>query len=368
MNTLNQGFLAHAFHPSLGSEVADGRIVFDAWHFRFESESLQLQVPYEQLQIEFDESEERIQFRHQDEPDWFVYTPDARILEHRSLLSHTHTRNQIQARRSQAQLKKALTVTGVVLGVCCVLVMCFSLAMNYMIRSLVHGVPVSTEQQFGDALVAEMLTGGEWIEVTNLTAQVTKTVQPLVNALPKSDFKLTFHAIKEELPNAFAAPGGHIFVTTGLLTLAKSPEELAGVLTHEIAHVTERHSVRGMISDAGPALIFSVFLRSGNGAVQLMTGSSEEIVAQSFSQKYEFEADDKGWEYLLAAKIDPRGQIEILKRLKTVEEQLAKKHGKPIQAFSSHPATEKRIKRLEAKWKKLKVKDAFVELSPMEMK
>src|SRR6185436_19021025 len=115
-----------------------------------ESEALQLQVPYEQLQIEFDEAEARIQFRNENEPDWFVYTSDARVLKHRALLSHTQTRNQIEARRSQAQLKKAVVVTGIVLGICFALVMCFSLAMNYMIRSLVRGVPVSAEQQFGD--------------------------------------------------------------------------------------------------------------------------------------------------------------------------------------------------------------------------
>jgi predicted Zn-dependent protease len=330
---------------------------------------IQLQIPYEHLQIEFGESHgERIQFRHDNEEDWFIYTWHTDVLEHRALLAHSHTRNQIEATRSQAQLKKAIKLTAVVLGVCLVLSFGFSAGMNYMTRSIVRHVPLSAEQQYGDELVADMLTNGIVIEDTRLSAEVTKAVQPLVNVLPNTGLKLTFHAVEQEMPNAFAAPGGHIFVTTGLVELAKRPEELLGVITHELAHVTERHSVRGVVSDAGPALIFSVFLRSGNGAVQLMTDSSAEIVQQSFSQKYELEADDKGWEYLLAAKIDPRGQIEILKRLKVVEEKLAKKYGKPIQAFSSHPATDKRIKRLEGKWRKLKVKDGFAPLPAMEVK
>jgi Zn-dependent protease with chaperone function len=366
LSDANQGFKAHAFHPSLGTEVADGRIVFDQWNFRFESHLICLEIPYGHLQIEFGKAaDEKIHFRNEHEPDWFVYTSDSNILEHRALVSRTHTRNQIVEARSQTQLKKTLVVTGVVLGICGLLIVCFSLGMNYMVRSIVRGVPVSVEQQYGDALVAELLTNGFIREDAKLSAQVTKVADPIVGVLPKSDFRFTFHAIEEAVPNAFAAPGGHIFVTTGLLDLSKRPEELAGVLTHEIAHVMERHSVRGVVSDAGPALIFSLFLRSGNRAVQLMTDSSEEIVQQSFSQKYELEADDKGWEYLRAARIDPRGQIDILKRLKIVEEKLAKKFGKPIQAFSSHPATDKRIKRLEAKWRKLKAKNDFVELPPM---
>jgi beta-barrel assembly-enhancing protease len=92
----------------------------------------------------------------------------------------------------------------------------------------------------------------------------------------------------------------------------------------------------------------------------VLAGGSQLLVSQSFSQEYELEADDTGWEYLVKARIDPRGLADMLKRLKTEQEQMKLVRVGP-QAFSSHPATDKRIRRLEAKWQKFKDKSGFIE-------
>jgi putative metalloprotease len=84
-------------------------------------------------------------------------------------------------------------------------------------------------------------------------------------------------------------------------------------------------------------------------------------VHQSFSQEYEKEADDYGWDYLVAANIDPRGMIDIFQRLKTVEAAEGLSEIVP-KAFQSHPDIDKRIARLKAKWKKLPRKTGFIEL------
>jgi predicted Zn-dependent protease len=85
------------------------------------------------------------------------------------------------------------------------------------------------------------------------------------------------------------------------------------------------------------------------------------LVVKGFSQEYEFEADDVGWKYLLAAKVNPHGMIETLSKLKEYEDKQKDLDVLPG-AFSSHPATAKRIKKLENKWKKVKDKSQFVEL------
>jgi predicted Zn-dependent protease len=92
----------------------------------------------------------------------------------------------------------------------------------------------------------------------------------------------------------------------------------------------------------------------------VLAGSSQVLVYQSFSQEYELEADDAGWQLLVAAHIDPRGLADMLKKLEAEEARMKFRSVTP-QAFSSHPATEKRIRRLEAKWRKLKDKSGFIE-------
>ena len=151
-------------------------------------------------------------------------------------------------------------------------------------------------------------------------------------------------------------------VTTRLLEMAERPEEIAGVVAHEVAHVTEKHGFRQIIASAGPFLIFRVFLGGGSSGVLPVLGEgSELLVRQSFSQEFELEADEIGWQSLVAAHIDPRGLAEMLGKLEAEDQ---KKHaaGTKMNAFSSHPATEKRIRRLDAKWKELKDKSGFKQL------
>jgi len=162
-------------------------------------------------------------------------------------------------------------------------------------------------------------------------------------------------------PNAFALPGGHIVVTTGLLRLVERPEQLLGVVSHEVAHVTCKHSFRQMIASAGPFLVFQVFLSGRGGAFAALAGGSAILVHQSFSQEYEKEADDVGWDYLVAANIDPRGMIEVFQKLKATEASERISNFIP-KAFESHPDMDKRIARLNAKWKKLPRKTGFVQL------
>jgi beta-barrel assembly-enhancing protease len=189
---------------------------------------------------------------------------------------------------------------------------------------------------------------------------------PLIEVLPKDGTEFKLHVMDEEEPNAFALPGGHMIVTTGLLRLADRPEQIVGVLAHEVAHVTQRHAIRQQIAAAGPTLIFQVFLSSRGGLLSLLSGGSQLLIEQSFSQEYEIEADDVGWNYLVAASIDPRGLAEMLHKFKLEEER--RKESPGLQAFSSHPATDKRIRRLEKKWRQLKNKPVLVDLAPLDAK
>jgi predicted Zn-dependent protease len=230
-----------------------------------------------------------------------------------------------------------------------------------MVRSIVGQVPPEFEQHYGDSLLEELKTKMHFVEDTNRAAPVAAMAAPLLRALPAGQPQWQFHVVQDESPNAFALPGGHIIIFTGMLELAGRPEEWLGVVAHEVAHVTRKHTFRKQVASAGPFLVIEIFLRGRGGAVGALTGGSAMLVAQSFSQEYETEADEAGWQYLVAANIDPRGMIDIFRKLKDDEAREKNPDWMP-QAFSSHPGLEKRITRLEARWKKLPRKSEFIEL------
>jgi predicted Zn-dependent protease len=111
-------------------------------------------------------------------------------------------------------------------------------------------------------------------------------------------------------------------------------------------------------------LIFRAFF--GGGSAGLIGAGSGLLVGQSFSQEYELEADAVGFNYLVAAHVDPRGLADMLGKLEAEQRRYGDSFGP--QAFSSHPATQKRIDRLNAKWKKLKNKTGFIDFNQLDAK
>ena len=335
----------------------------DRWTFHFQSTVATVEIPMARLQASFGEGDdERIYFSDPKQPDWNIFTTDQSILENRCLADNSFVRDQLGRVAGRKELSRRLIITGWVMGACVALAWLGSVASSLMVRSLVARIPPEMEQKVGDALVEDLQVELTLVDDTNRVAQLAALAAPLTQAVGKGQTGFKFHLVDDADPNAFALPGGHVFVNTGLLQLADRPEEVLGAIAHEVAHVTEKHGFRKAISAAGPILIFRIFL-GGGGLGGVLADSSDLLVRQSFSQEYETEADDAGWKLLVAANVDPRGLTEILRKFQGYEAGLKHLPVMP-RAFSSHPALEKRIARLEAKWKKLSRKTGFLELKP----
>src|SRR5207244_6412555 len=150
-------------------------------------------------------------------------------------------------------------------------------------------------------------------------------------------------------------------VTTGLFAAADRPEEIAGVLAHEIAHVIRRHGLRKIITTAGPYYVLKVFVSDKSGFLSLISHGSQLLVRQSFSRDLEREADEAGWHYLEAANIDPRGLADFLRKL--MADRLTQTLEKsPLQMLSDHPPTKERGGHLDQLWKQAKKKHGFAKL------
>ncbi len=141
----------------------------------------------------------------------------------------------------------------------------------------------------------------------------------------------------DTLLNAFAAPGGFTYISTGLILAAKSCAEIAGVMGHELAHVTERHGVKRVEGAYATEQLAGFFLDEGLAKDAAITIYGL-LSATKFSRDDESEADSVGLRISYAAGYDPHGLAEFFRKLLTGED------GMNIEFLSSHPATDARIK------------------------
>jgi len=146
----------------------------------------------------------------------------------------------------------------------------------------------------------------------------------------------TFSIIEEERPNAFALPGGPIYVTTGLLDLAESDDELASVLGHEVGHIVAKHSIKRMQAAMGMQLFRLV--AAGTGATDFRTLRGIDLALGSllleYSQADELEADRLGVKYLKNAGFLPEASITFLQRLR---DSSFKDQERRFSYFRTHP-------------------------------
>ncbi|HUQ88451.1 MAG TPA: M48 family metalloprotease [Vicinamibacterales bacterium] len=153
----------------------------------------------------------------------------------------------------------------------------------------------------------------------------------------------TFIVLDTDGVNAFAAPGGYVHVTKGLLALIKNESELAGVLGHEIVHVTEKHTVRAIQKSQAVQMGAAETLSGNPGLMQrAVTATYDNIVDRGFGRADENEADEKG--IVLANKTGyaPNGLVAFLTTLKNRNKDSTEKRG----LFASHPEMQERLDRI----------------------
>lgn len=165
---------------------------------------------------------------------------------------------------------------------------------------------------------------------------ITRIGQRLVAASPRSDIPYTFQVVEDDSINAFATMGGFVYIHTGLMKAADNEAELASVVSHEIAHITERHAVKQLrrtLLAQGLATAAGV---DNNVAVQL---GVELALRRPKSRQAEFEADQVGIETLGRAGYAQSGAITFMEKLL--------RKGSPPSFLSTHPATSARISQMK---------------------
>ena len=207
------------------------------------------------------------------------------------------------------------------------------------------------EVRIGQQAHQQILTQYTLYDDPALQDYVTTLVDELAANSHRSE--LDFHSFVLDSPevNAFALPGGYVYVTRGIMAYMNSEAELAGVLGHEIGHVTARHGVRQQSASTVAGLLSTAAaIATGNRAVGQASSAASTALVRGYGRSHELEADRLGAEYLARTGYDPQEMINVVGILKDQEEfdkKRAAEEGREPRAyhgvFSTHPANDRRL-------------------------
>lgn len=217
-----------------------------------------------------------------------------------------------------------------------------------LLQSLpVSAVSVAEEKTLGRKFEMQARAKLPLLNDVELTSYVNRLGQKIVAALGEQPFTYRFFVVRDSRINAFAVPGGYIYVNGGLIVRARNDDEVAGVLGHEVAHVNAHHLARQQ--EATQLLNYATFLGVLLAAVQPVVGAGAAALNAStqlqYRRDFEQEADYLGTRYMRQGGFDPRGMLDFLKAM------LDEQHGAPTAAtpyLLSHPLTDTRLSNLEA--------------------
>jgi predicted Zn-dependent protease len=208
------------------------------------------------------------------------------------------------------------------------------------------------EQRIGTQEHGKIMSSYGTIENGAVSSYVSEVGRKLVPGTERGDVNYQFFVLDDPMVNAFALPGGYIYVTRGLLAQANSEAELAAVLGHEIGHITGRHSAerysRGLLTSLG-AVVLSAALDDPSATRALGLGS--ELFMRSYSRSQEHEADMLGLRYLHRSQYHPDSMASFLKSLEAntaLQKSIDGQKGRIPGWFSTHPMTADRISQTNA--------------------
>ena len=195
-----------------------------------------------------------------------------------------------------------------------------------------------------------------------LRAYVNAIGGKLARSAERRELKYTFTVLNSDVVNAFALPGGYIYITRGLLALAGDEAELAAVLAHELGHITALHHAQRAGQDllAG-VLVTGLGIAIGRGAAET-GGMVAQTVLRGFSREHEYQSDDLGIRYMVRAGYDPLAMADFLRKLRAdaqLQARLRNQSPGQVDQFNylaTHPAPVERVRRAEASARDVEVR------------
>jgi predicted Zn-dependent protease len=213
------------------------------------------------------------------------------------------------------------------------------------------------EVQMGRQAHRDILKKQKPYNNARLQAYVNALGQQLASKSHRNNIAYTFTVLDDPSVNAFALPGGYIYVTTGLMAYLNSEGELAGVIGHEIGHVTARHGVQQASAGMAASVLVDLINKRAGGDSKVLSQLGSAMLS-GYGRKHELQADRLGAEYLAGVGYSPRNMIDVIGVLKAQEVYAARQQGRSAGSyhgvFSSHPSNDQRLQEVVNAAKKIR--------------
>ena len=186
--------------------------------------------------------------------------------------------------------------------------------------------------------------GAKIVSSGPMVNRLQRVALPIIEAARKDwDVPYSVTLIKENEINAFAVPGGPMYVNTGLMQLATTDDELASVLAHEVSHIVKRHSAQQLSDAAVKQGVAGILFGRSSADVRTVVGLTLDLKDREFSRGDEAQSDEYGFKYLVAAGYNVRGMASMFTKM----QESAAKTNEKLAFLSTHPLTRKRIEAAE---------------------
>ena len=212
---------------------------------------------------------------------------------------------------------------------------------DLLVEIAVSRIPVEWEQQLGESAYRDFLNHQEVMREGPAVTALGEMTHRMTEQIPDNPYKFEVTVVKSDVVNAFALPGGYVVVFTGLMKKAESGEEVAGVLSHELNHVLQRHGLERIVKNLGLMTVAAIVFGNQQGLIGMMKQLGVELFTLKFGREQETEADLTGLQLLQRARIDPSGMIKFFERLSEKDE------GR-VEWLSTHPMSAARAERLKS--------------------
>jgi predicted Zn-dependent protease len=237
--------------------------------------------------------------------------------------------------KSERKGRRTLIIAGFLALLPLALLVAAFLLRGPILDLVLRRLPVSVDAQLGVVAFNDLARSGQIVATGPAADAVQAIGARLVAAAGESPYEFRFVVVRDPRVNAFAAPGGLIVVDTGLLGAAASPEEVAGVLAHEMTHVLRRHTMRQVLFHSGLVSAVRLLFGAREGAAEILSGAALDLTSLRFSREQEIEADRNALELLGRAHVSADGLARFFERL-------GSESGGPSAWLSSHPAAAER--------------------------
>lgn len=225
-----------------------------------------------------------------------------------------------------------------------------------------HAQDISADVKMGAEYAAEIEATMGVYENTKMTKYIADVGDRLVAQLDSALFDFQFKIVPTTVPNAFALPGGYLYVTTGLIPLLETEDELACIMAHEIIHANNRHAVKSMKKQILPSIlqipgnILGIFSQAAGAAFNAPIRAISSVGIASYSRKQETEADTQGIVLAAKAGYNPNALKDILSRL-AQQVEITSGQAEQKSFLSDHPYTPDRVKSINTNLGSITIKE-----------